>query len=186
MKITDFVKRFSDKHGCDRDESQSICHDMFELLAGCIKSDERMYIRGFGCFKHREDGSITFLPSTAVMPIKKSERRNVPAPNCAAPVAQAATMPDRMTIIPEFAEAFKQALTAVFAKTLRRRAKSVFGERICEYCGKTYIPNGSRQKYCSDCHEHAYKKVKRAYDRDKRNGKSQVNLTGVKGITINL
>ena len=75
----------------------------------------------------------------------------------------------------------------LFKDGLKESWQNPWEEKIkCKYCGKTYIPNGSRQKYCSECHEHAYKKVKRAYDRDKRNGKSQVNLTGVKGITINL
>lgn len=33
--------------------------------------------------------------------------------------------------------------------------------KTCERCGVTYIPTGTRQKYCEDCR----KRIKREYDK---------------------
>lgn len=48
--------------------------------------------------------------------------------------------------------------------------------RICEICGKAYVPTSHRQKYCPDCGSNAKKlrirAKQRRYDEKKRNEKS--------------
>ena len=40
--------------------------------------------------------------------------------------------------------------------------------KTCERCGVTYIPTGTRQKYCEDCREIAQKESNRKYEKKRR------------------
>ena len=40
--------------------------------------------------------------------------------------------------------------------------------KTCERCGVTYIPTGTRQKYCKDCVTIARKELKKAYEKKRK------------------
>lgn len=55
------------------------------------------------------------------------------------------------------------------ASTTRRKKEETMippkAPKTCERCGVTYIPTGTRQKYCEDCGAIIKKELKRAYVR---------------------
>lgn len=53
MNRSDFCKRFAAEMDIDPKEAKKTCMTMFELLARCIREEDRVYIKDFGTFKKK-------------------------------------------------------------------------------------------------------------------------------------
>ena len=51
MNRTDFYKMFAAENGANQAESKETCIAVFNLLARCIKENDRVYIKGLGTFR---------------------------------------------------------------------------------------------------------------------------------------
>lgn len=53
MNRTEFYKMFAAKNGASQSESKATCIAVFNLLAHCIKDNDRVYIKGLGTFRKK-------------------------------------------------------------------------------------------------------------------------------------
>ncbi len=53
MNRTDFYKMFAAENGANQAESKETCIAVFDLLARCIKENDRVYIKGLGTFRKK-------------------------------------------------------------------------------------------------------------------------------------
>lgn len=53
MNRTDFYKMFAAENGANQAESKDTCIAVFDLLARCIKENDRVYIKGLGTFRKK-------------------------------------------------------------------------------------------------------------------------------------
>ena len=53
MNRTDFYKMFAAENGANQIASKNTCIAVFDLLARCIKDNDRVYIKGLGTFKKK-------------------------------------------------------------------------------------------------------------------------------------
>ena len=53
MNRTDFYRVFAAENGANQAESKETCIAVFDLLARCIKDNDRVYIKGLGTFRKK-------------------------------------------------------------------------------------------------------------------------------------
>ena len=83
MNKTDFCERFAKEAGVKKGVANEMCAAVFDLLAVCIKENDKVYIRGLGTFKKitkkahrigdiRNGGSIE-IPATEKVVFKMTD-----------------------------------------------------------------------------------------------------------------
>lgn len=63
------------------------------------------------------------------------------------------------------------------ASTTRRKKEETMippkAPKTCERCGVTYIPTGTRQKYCKECRKAVQREWERKYDKKRREARKK-------------
>lgn len=76
MNRTDFYKMFAAENDAKLGESKETCCAVFDLLARCIKDNDRVYIKGLGTFKKKtlKERRVGNLQGGEALVIPASER----------------------------------------------------------------------------------------------------------------